>query len=72
VVINTSNTPAAREQTVFGDPLESIWRRCIVDLCGVTRFYRRTFAVVVTSTMDQRLDWIEEAKALCKAAFDNA
>ena len=43
VVINTSNTPAAREQTSFGDPLEAIWRRCLFDLCGVTRFYRRMF-----------------------------
>ena len=72
VVINTSNTPTAREQAVFGDPLESIWRRCIFDLCGVTRFYRSTFAVVVTSTMDQRLAWIEEAKDLCRAAFEHA
>jgi len=69
VVINTSNTPAAREQTAFGDPLEAIWRRCIFDLCGVRDFYRRMFAVVVTSTIDQRLGWIEEAKKLCRTAF---
>jgi putative NADPH-quinone reductase len=72
VVINTSNTPAAREQTAFGDPLETIWRRCIFDLCGVKGFYRRTFAVVVTSTRDQRLGWIEEAKKLCRTAFPHA
>lgn len=69
VVINTSNTPTAREQAAFGDPLETIWRRCIFDLCGVTNFYRRMFAVVVTSTMDQRLSWIEEAKKVCRTAF---
>ena len=32
LVINTSNTPPERELTVFGDPLEALWRRCIFDL----------------------------------------
>lgn len=72
VVFNTSNTPADRERTAFGDPLESIWRRCIFDLCGVTTFYRRMFSMVVTSTEEQRRDWIEEAKALCRTAFSGA
>ena len=69
VVINTSNTPAEREQFAFGDPLEAIWRRCIFDLCGVRSFYRRMFTVVVTSTLDQRRGWIEEAKHLCRTVF---
>ena len=72
VVLNTSNTEAARERTVFGDPLEAIWRRCIFDLCGVPAFHRRTFTVVVASTPEQRLAWIEEAKALCRRAFGPA
>ena len=69
VVINTSNTPAEREQAAFGDPLEAIWRRCIFDLCGVRNFHRRMFSVVVTSTRSQRLRWIEEAKMLCRTAI---
>jgi len=69
VVINTSNTPAEREKSAFGDPLESIWRWCIFDLCGVTNFHRRMFAVVVTSTADDRLGWIEEAQRVCRTAF---
>ena len=72
VVINTSNTPAAREHSAFGDPLDAIWRRCIFDLCGVTNFHRRMFSVVVTSTMEERLGWIEESKMLCRTAFQNA
>ncbi len=72
VIINTSNTPADREQTAFGDPLETIWRRCIFDLCGVKNFYRRMFSVVVTSTMEQRLRWIEEAKMMCRTAIQNS
>jgi NAD(P)H dehydrogenase (quinone) len=35
LVFNTANTPAQREQEVFGDPLETLWKNCIFDLCGV-------------------------------------
>lgn len=59
----------AVHETAFGDPLEAIWRRCIFDLCGVKNFHRRMFAMVVTSTMEQRRFWIEEAKVLCRTAF---
>ena len=69
VVLNTSNTPDEREQRVFGDPLDALWRRCIFDLCGVRTFHRRTFSVIVTSTPHQRLAWLEEAKGLCKRVF---
>ncbi|MDD5705528.1 MAG: NAD(P)H-dependent oxidoreductase [Kiritimatiellae bacterium] len=69
VVLNTSNTEETREQTVFGDPLEAIWRRCIFDLCGVRSFHRIMFRVIVTSTREQRLAWIEEAKMLCRCVF---
>lgn len=60
VVFNTSNTGSEREQTIFGDPLELLWKNCIFDLCGVEQFYRRMFNIVVTSSTDQRKNWIEE------------
>src|SRR5688572_2750377 len=41
LVFNTSNTPAAREQAVFGDPLDILWRKCVFDLCGVDSVIRR-------------------------------
>jgi len=69
VVLNTSNTEENREQTVFRDPLDAIWRRCIFDLCGIRSFHRRMFTVVVTSTRQQRTAWIEEAKGICRNAF---
>ena len=69
VVLNTSNTAAAREQTAFGDPLEAIWKRCIFDLCGVRDFPRRMFAVVVAATPEQRAAWLAEAAALCRRVF---
>jgi NAD(P)H dehydrogenase (quinone) len=69
IVLNTSNTPEAREKDAFGDPLDAIWKRCIFDLCGVRNVHRRTFNVVVTSTREQRLAWIEEAIDLCRRVF---
>lgn len=69
VVLNTSNTPQARELDAFGDPLDTLWRRCIFDLCGVRTFHRRMFGVIVTGTAEQRRAWIEEARALCRDVF---
>jgi putative NADPH-quinone reductase len=62
VVFNTSNTESEREKKVFGDPLETIWRNCIFGLCGIHSFYRRMFEIVVTSTADQRAQWLETVK----------
>jgi len=58
LIFNTSNTETQREKNVFGDPLETIWKNCIFGLCGVTNFHRRMFNVVVTSTEDQRRNWL--------------
>ena len=60
VVFNTSNTSAERERAVFGDPLALIWKNCVFDLCGVPRFYRRTFGIVVTSSAKERQAWLAE------------
>jgi len=64
VVFTTSNTPRERELTVFGDPLETLWQNCIFGLCGVSRFFRKDFAVVVTSTPAQRQTWLEEVREM--------
>jgi putative NADPH-quinone reductase len=62
MVFNTANTPDEREREVFGDPLETIWKRCVFDLCGVTNVVRRTFSVVITSTPEQRAGWLREVE----------
>jgi putative NADPH-quinone reductase len=69
LVFNTSNTPEEREKTVFGDPLESLWRRCIFGLCGVTTFERKMYRVVVTSTLEERKAWIEDAVGIVRKYF---
>jgi NAD(P)H dehydrogenase (quinone) len=60
IVFNTSNTPAARETAVFGDPLQNIWKECVFGLCGVRDFHRRMFAPLVTSSPAQRNAWLAE------------
>lgn len=62
LVFNTANTPEGREMSVFGDPLQLIWKNCIFDLCGVKEFYREMFRVVVTNTEDQRKEWLAGVK----------
>src|SRR5512140_2388243 len=61
IVLNTANTLPEREARVFGDPLQRIWRDCIFGLCGVTRFERRTFTPIVTSSAATRAAWLDEA-----------
>ena len=69
VVFNTSNTNKDRERAVFGDPLEQIWKDCIFDLCGVKNFYRRMFQIIVTSTPQQRQQWLQETKETIQKYF---
>lgn len=69
IVFNTANTPAERERSVFGDPLDLIWRKCIFGLCGVTDVQRRVFTVVVTSSLEQRERWLAEVRELVRISF---
>lgn len=69
IVFNTSNTTPEREQQVFGDPLETIWRNCIFGLCGVDHFYRRVFSVVVTSTEPERKQWLDQTREVINRFF---
>ncbi len=62
IVFNTSNTPFQREQEIFGDPLETLWRNCVFGLCGIRNVHRRMFSVVVTSTEDERKQWLQEVR----------
>jgi NAD(P)H dehydrogenase (quinone) len=71
IVFNTSNTEPERERSIFGDPLETIWKNCVFGLCGVHVFYRRTFSVIITSTEAQRRQWLDEVKAMIDSMFPN-
>jgi NAD(P)H dehydrogenase (quinone) len=69
VVFNTSNTRPAREERVFGDPLDAVWRSCVLGLCGVHRVERRTFSVVVTSTAEERARWLADVREVVSRHF---
>jgi NAD(P)H dehydrogenase (quinone) len=69
VIFNTSNTPAERERAVFGDPLEKLWETCILEFCGVKKVIRRMFAVVITSTVEQRRKWLDESQGILAQNF---
>jgi NAD(P)H dehydrogenase (quinone) len=64
LVLNTGNTPMDREAEVFGDPLERIWRDCLLGYCSAARVERRLFGVVATSDDAMRHGWLAEARAL--------
>jgi NAD(P)H dehydrogenase (quinone) len=69
VVLNTSNTRAEREASVFGDPLETLWKNCIFGLCGVKDFHRKTFGVLITSTLEQRQEWLSIVRETINRIF---
>jgi putative NADPH-quinone reductase len=71
VVFNTANTPDDREREIFGDPLQTLWKKCVFDLCGVKNVRRRTFSVVITSTPAQRAAWLQEVRAIVAGCFPN-
>lgn len=64
LVLNTGNTVLEREQNHFGDPLDRIWRRCILNFCGVQEVSRALFGVVATSSPDQRAAWLQQAQVM--------
>ena len=69
IVFNTSNTLPEREQSAFGDPLQTIWKNCIFGLCGITDFHRKTYCVVVTSIKQQRAAWLDDVRAIINENF---
>ena len=72
IVFNTANTPDDREQEIFGDPLETLWKKCVFDLCGVRNVHRRTFSVIVTSSLPQRQAWLAEVQSTVQRYFPSS
>jgi putative NADPH-quinone reductase len=70
LVFNTSDTSKEREDNIFLDPLENLWKNCIFYLCGVKIFYRKMFRIVVTSTQDEREAWLQEVEATVTKYFE--
>lgn len=69
VVFTTSNTPRDIELSVFGDPLENLWKTCIFGFCGLENFYRRNFEPIIESTLQQRKNWLQEVRQIIHERF---
>lgn len=69
VVFTTSNTPPLREIDLYGDPLQNIWENCVFRVCGVSRFFRKNFAVMATSSAARRQQWLAEVVKIIKGCF---
>jgi len=72
LVINTGNTPAARERTVFGDPLQRMWEDCVLRYCGVRHVMRSLCGVVATSSNVEREQWLADSDDLARRALEIA
>jgi NAD(P)H dehydrogenase (quinone) len=69
LVLTTSNTPREAELSLYGDPLDNLWKRCVFDFCGIHHIERRNFESVVMSDADQRAHWLAEAQTLALKVF---
>jgi NAD(P)H dehydrogenase (quinone) len=69
IIFNTANTPADREMTKYGDPLESLWKNNMLVSCGVKSYYRKTFGVIITSTLEQRTKWLSKVAEIITEHF---
>ncbi|MEU8927117.1 NAD(P)H-dependent oxidoreductase [Kitasatospora sp. NPDC048545] len=70
LVLNTSDTPEARERDEFGDPLERIWAACVLPYVGVTDVRRTVFRTVTDSSDALRAEWLRQAREQAAALLD--
>ena len=64
VVLNTGDTPLQREIDVFGDPLASVWERCVGAYLGDATITRLLATPLSGSTAGQRDAWLADARRL--------
>ncbi|MDH6225194.1 MULTISPECIES: NAD(P)H-dependent oxidoreductase [Streptomyces] len=70
LVVNTSDTPAEREEAEFGDPLHRIWTACVLPYVGVDDVRRVVFRTIAGSDGATREGWLREARRLAAALTD--
>ena len=69
LVFTTSNTPREAELTLYGDPLDNLWKTCIWGFCGIPRVERRNFEPVIASTPEIRAGWLDDVASLTRTVF---
>jgi NAD(P)H dehydrogenase (quinone) len=68
LILNTSDTPREREETVLGDPLGRLWKNTLT-FCGVRNIRRFMYRVVATSSPGERAAWIADAAERARRVF---
>lgn len=69
LVLTTSNTAPDDEEAIFGDPLETLWKKVVFGICKMDDVRRKNFSVVITSTPELRKQWLREAADLASETF---
>ena len=64
LVINTLNTPVTVEDQILGNPMLKHWKEIVFGLCGVKETSQKLIGPVITSTPDQRAQWLDEVRIL--------
>ncbi len=64
LVVHTANTPQHIEETHLGDPLQSHWLKVVFGLCGIPQVHRLALSPIITSTPEQRQQWLEDTKQI--------
>lgn len=63
-IINTLNTPLNVEEQILGNPMLKHWKEIVFSLCGVKDVSQKLIGPVITSTPEQRAQWLDEVKTL--------
>ena len=69
LVFTTANTPHAKEVELFGDPLHTHWLKVVFGLCGIPRTEKWDFSPIITSTADERREWLREVELAVNRHF---
>lgn len=65
LILTTSNTP----NNVDNDILDNIWKKNVLNICGVKDVKRMNFGMVKKSSDVQRIEWLLEVKKLMNSLF---
>lgn len=68
LVVNTANS-APSVQWGGADPLEEWWRNTVLGMCGVQHMARRLYGPMLTSSDQQRSEWLDDAETLASDLF---
>ena len=69
LVVNTSDTTEERERTLFGDPLDAIWRRCLAPYLWEPEVSRMVLRVVADADEHRRAAWLDDVESEVRRLF---